>query len=297
MSFCIVLLFKLLQLTECAVFADCEFRAYVGCTHAAERILFRVGYIVSVMTFDVATKRTYLGGEFLCDGTVEYRSIQVCANFTHDEARPDIFQTNTLQSCFQVTDESVECGFVGKAAVDLFRAHLIGDGGKAVGFAELFRVLDEFYGAFCYQVNVDDFSLGDVDVHGGVYMDKVISGQDCGLEGFLHAIHGVHYGPFLRPLLVLEPGTAVVYGNDDGAGEVDPFRFKTDQAAELLLGHAGITAVAVNLVEGGCEIDGGVVALCCAKGCTDDGGGVGACCENGAGNACLFLKLVNAVKK
>ena len=110
-------------------------------------------------------------------------------------------------------------------------------------------------------MDVDDLALGDVDVHGRVHVDEVITGQDSRLEGFLHAVHGILDGPFLRPLPVLEPGAAVVDGDDDGAGEMHPLGLETDQPGELLLGHAGITAVAVDLVEGGCEVDGRIVAL------------------------------------
>jgi len=117
------------------------------------------------------------------------------------------------------------------------------------------------------------------------------------LEGLLHAVHRIVHRPLFGALPVLEPGAAVVYGNYYRAGEVVSFHLETDRAGERFLGHAGISAVAVYLVEGGCEVDGGVVALGGADGGPDDGGGVGACREDGAWNARLRVQLVDAVEK
>ena len=146
-------------------------------------------------------------------------------------------------------------------------------------------------------MDVDDLALGDIDVHGGIHVDEVITGQHGRFEGFLHTVHGILDGPFLGPLPVLQPGAAVVDGDDDGAGEMHPLGLETDQPGELLLGHAGITAVAVDLVKGGCEVDGGVVALGGAQGGADDGGGVGARCEDGARNSGLLPQGVQFVKQ
>ncbi len=166
-----------------------------------------------------------------------------------------------------------------------------------MGLSEGFRVGDEFRGAFCYQMNIDDFPFGNIDVYGGVYVDEVISGEDSGLEGFLYAVHGVFHAPFFCPLLVLEPGTAVVDGDDDGTGEVYAFRFETHGAHKFFLGHPGIAAVTVYLVEGGCEIYRGIVALCSTEGSPDHRRRIGAGCEDGAGNSGLRMKFVDTVKK
>ena len=181
--------------------------------------------------------------------------------------------------------------------MDLFRADLIRDGGKALALAEGLGVGDQLDGAGRDDMDVDDFALRDVDVDGRVDVDEVVSGENRGLKGFLDAVHGVFGGPFLRALTVFEPGAAVVDGDNDGTGEVHPLGLETDEAGEVLLRHARIAAVAVDLVEGRREIDGGVVALGGAQAGADDGRGVRAGRENGARDACFRPEGVNAVEE
>ena len=93
-AFCVELAFQLLQLAQGPVFADGELRAYVGGAHAADRILLRVSYIIGVMTFDVATQRTYLGREPAGHLSVKDGGIQVCSHLSHNEARPHVGQSD-----------------------------------------------------------------------------------------------------------------------------------------------------------------------------------------------------------
>jgi hypothetical protein len=181
--------------------------------------------------------------------------------------------------------------------VDLFGSYLVGNGGKIVLLAEIFHMGDQFHRSGSHQADVDGFALGDVDVHGRIHVDEVVAGQDRGLEGLLDTVHGVLDGPFLGALLVLEPGSAVVDGHDDGTGEVDTLHLKADHPGEFRLRHARVTAVAVDLVERGGEIDGSVVTLGGADGSADDGRGVRAGREDGAAHAGLFLELVDPVEQ
>jgi hypothetical protein len=82
------------ELAQGAVLAHREFRAYVGCAHTAKRILLRVSYIIGVVTFNVATQRTYLGCKSPGYFTVKHRRVQVGAHFPDDEAGPYILKTN-----------------------------------------------------------------------------------------------------------------------------------------------------------------------------------------------------------
>ena len=89
----------------------------------------------------------------------------------------------------------------------------------------------------------------------------------------------------------------MVDGDDDRAGEVHPLGLEADGAAEGFLCHAGIAAVAVHLVEGGGEVDGGVVSLGRLQGGADDGRGIGAGCKNGTGNAGLLLQRIDTMER
>ena len=181
--------------------------------------------------------------------------------------------------------------------MDLFGPDLVGNGGKTFLLAETLHVGDQLHRSGGHQADVDGLALGDVDVHGRIHVDEIVAGQDSGLEGLLDTVHGVLDGPFLGALLVLEPGAAVVDGHDDGTGEMDTLHFEADHPGEFRLGHARVTAVAVDLVERGGEIDGSVVTLGGADGGADDGRGVRAGRENGAAHAGLFLELVDPVEQ
>ena len=130
---------------------------------------------------------------------------------------------------------------------------------------------DEFHRAGGNHMDVDNLALRDVDINSGVYVDKVVSGENRSLERLLHAVHRIFHAPLFRALLILEPGTAVVDCNNHRTGKVHTLRLKTYKAAELFLGHAGVTSVAVYLIEGCSEVDGGIVSLCSAQGCPDNG--------------------------
>ena len=163
--------------------------------------------------------------------------------------------------------------------------------------AEALRVGDELHGTGCDYVNINDFPLGDVDVYGRVYVDEVVTGQHSGLERLLDTVHGILHAPLLRALTVLEPGAAMVDGNNDRAREVHPFCLETHGAHEIFLRHAGIAAVTVYLVEGGGKVDGRVVPLGGAQGGPDDGGRIGTGRENGTRDTRLFPQAVQFVEK
>ena len=118
-------------------------------------------------------------------------------------------------------------------------------------------------------MDINGFSLRDIDVNCRVNMDKVITGKNCVFEGFLHTVHGILCGPFLHTLLVLEPRTAVIYGHNAASGVVHSVSLKLEKLGELSLVHPRVSAVAVDLIEGGSEVDWGMVTLCSAERCTD----------------------------
>ena len=174
--------------------------------------------------------------------------------------------------------------------MDLFGSYLIGNGRKAFALTEFLYVVDEFHGTGSHHMDVDDFALGNIDIYGRIYVNEIVSGQNGGFKGFLDAVHGILDRPFLRALLVLEPGTAVVDGDDDGTGEMVALHFKRNQPGECRLCHAGVASVTVNLVERGRKIDGRIVALGSTDRGADDGCGIGAGRKDGAAHAGFFFQ-------
>ena len=89
----------------------------------------------------------------------------------------------------------------------------------------------------------------------------------------------------------------MVDGDDNGTRKVHTLRFKADGADKIFLCHAGVTAVAIDLIEGGGKVNGRMVALGSLQGGPDNGGGIGAGGKNGTRNARLFTQAVQLVKE
>ena len=195
--------------------------------------------------------------------------MEVGTYLTYNEARPDIVETYLVKTGFEALKEGIESLLVSQATVYLFRTNLVGDGGDVVCFAEVLGVEDEFNGTFYNYMNIDDLSFGQEDIHGRIDVNEVVSGEDGSLVAFLDTFHSTLGIPAFDGLLVLEPRSAVVDSHHIRAGIVYGSGFACKNLRELSLGHAGVTAVAVHLIEGGGEIDRRVVTLGGAERCLD----------------------------
>ena len=94
-----------------------------------------------------------------------------------------------MQTGFQTLQEGVEGLLVCQTAVNLFRAHLVGNRSDAVRLAEILGVLDELYRAFYHHVDVNDLSFRQKNIHCRVHVNQVITGEESRLVTLLHAVH------------------------------------------------------------------------------------------------------------
>ncbi len=223
--------------------------------------------------------------------------MEVRADLPDHKTRPGIRTAVLLQSRFEQFQEFVEHIHVRQAAVDLFGADFIVDRRKAPGLAETFDVRDQFDGPGGHHLDLNDFSLRKGTVHGGIHMDQFISGQKRSLIGLLDGFHGFFIGPFLQGLDVLQPGSAVVDRGNEGAGVVVSLRFHLHHANEVFLCHAGVTTVAVHLVECRREQNRSVVSFGSAERGLDDCGRIRTYGQQGHGFVALGCEFLHPVEQ
>ena len=276
--------FEQLQLGQRVVFAHRELRTHIGGAHAAEGILLGIAHPVGIVALDETAVGAYLVRQHTRHSGIERRGMQVGPHLAHDEAGPYVLQPGLLQSGFQLREERVEGLLVGQSAVHLLGSHLVGDGRQSAFAAEPLDMGDQLDGAGDHQMDADDLPLRHENIHRGIDVDQVVTGQHGGFERPLHAVHGLLGRPALDGLPVLEPRTAVVDGDDGRTRIMDGLGLETRHAYEVGRRHPRIASVHVDLVQGRGEIDRGVVAACGAECGLRHGHRIGAHSEDGAGN-------------
>ena len=171
-------------------------------------------------------------------------------------------ETYLSETALELCEECVECCLVCKTAMNFLCTYFIRNFRKIVSRAEVLHVLDELYCTTNHNVDVDNVTLSDIDVYCRVNVDKVVACEGCILERLLNAVHSILCRPLLHTLLVLEPRSAVVDSHDAAACVVHSVSLELKHLCEHGLSHSCVSAVTVNLVEGSCEIDWCIVALC-----------------------------------
>ena len=269
LALCIEFLLLFFQLCQSVVFVHRELRTHVRSAHACLWIILRIVHVVGIVTLDITAVRTDLSRQLACHLGVKERRMQIRSHLAYDEAWPDVIQTHLVQTGFQTLKERVKRLLVCQTAVNLFRSYFVTDRSDAVRLAEILGMLDEFYRAFYHHMDVDDLTFRQEDIYGRVNVDQVITGEDSGLVTLLHAVHSALGVPALDTLFVLEPRTSVVDSYYVRTGVMNSRCLTGKNLRELSLRHAGVTAVAVHLVQSRREIDRRVVTFRCAERCFD----------------------------
>ena len=286
-------LLYLLELSQCVVLVHRELRTYVSSAHASLRVILGVLNIVAVVTLDVAAVRTNLSRQLAGYLRIKERGVQVCTYLTYDEARPYIIQTYFVQTFLESLQERVEGLLVCQTAVHFLCTYLVADRSNVVCFAEILGVLDQLNRTFNHYVNVDDLALREEDIYSRVNVNQVVTCQDSCLVALLYAVHGALGVPTLNALFVLQPRTTVIDSYYVRTRVVHGCCLAGQDLREHLLRHAGITAIAVYLVQGRRKIDRRVVTFRCAERCLDYRQGVRARCKQCHRNSGCFFSLLH----
>ena len=196
--------------------------------------------------------------------------MEVRTDLADHEARPGVGATVLCKAFLEQAEELVEDRHVGQAAVHFFRADFVGNGSEPPLFAEILDMGDQFDRPCGDHFDVDDFAFGQEAVHGRIDVDQFVAGQQRRLIGALDPFHRLLVRPHFEGLDIFEPGSAMVDAGQERSGVVVAGGFHLHHADEVFLGHAGIAAVAVNLVERGGKQDRRIVAFGGAEGRLDD---------------------------
>ena len=293
LALCVQFLLEFFELSQRIVLVHRELRTYVRCTHTCLRIVLRVLYIVAVVTLDITAIRTYFGCQVACYLRIKEGRVQVRTYLTYDEARPYIVQTYLMQPGFEALQEGVKRLLVCQTTVYLFRTYLVRDRRDVMCLTEVLGVLDQFYRTFNNHMDIDDLALRQEDIYRRIDVNQVIARQDSSLIALFYAVHRTLSVPTLDALFVLQPRTSVIDSHYVRTGVVHCCGFAGQDLRECLLRHAGVTTVAVYLVQRRCEIDRRVVTFRGTERCFDHRQGVRTCCKQRHRHSRHFLSLLH----
>ena len=155
------------------------------------------------VTLDVTTIRTNFSSEVACYFGIEEGSMEVSTHFTNDKAWPYILETYVLQALFEVRKEGVESSRVSQTTVHVLGTYLIRDRSDTIRLAEVLSVENEFYGALCHYVDVNNLTLWQEDIYGWIHVNQVVASQDSSLVTLFHALHSTLGVPTLLSLDIL----------------------------------------------------------------------------------------------
>src|SRR5690606_41547822 len=95
----------------------------------------------------------------------------------------------------------------------------------------------------------------DGNVVGGVYIDQVIARVDSGFEGSFESAHALLETPLLLAMQILQPGSAMIDGNENGTIEVNELRFLAYASDKLFRCETRIPAIEIDLVQRSRELN------------------------------------------